>query len=241
LEATDLSIVQWWVDASFAVHPDMKGQTGATMSLGRGAVYSSSTRQKINTRSSTEAELVGVEEAMTGIVWTRYFLEAQGFEIRDNVVYQDNQSAILLEKNGTASSGKRTRHVNIRYFFVKDRIDNGEVRVEYCPTEEMLADIFTKPLQGALFRKFRDRLLNVQGDIRSSTSQECVGAQYFQHESIESKINMDGADQQDSGLDVLKLNEVADDEWKIVKNRKRRATRMGTDERSRGAHTQLRI
>jgi hypothetical protein len=133
------------------------------------------------------------------------------------VVYQDNQSAMLLEKNGTASSGKRTRHINIRYYFVKDRIDNGELRVEYCPTEEMLADIFTKPLQGALFRKFRDRLLNInQDNIRSTPSQECVEAQYFQHQSIESKNELD------TYADRLKLNEVADDEWKIVKSRKRR-------------------
>jgi Reverse transcriptase (RNA-dependent DNA polymerase) len=224
LEVDDISTIKWWVDAAFAVHPDMRGQTGATMSLGKGAVYSSSTRQKINTRSSTEAELVGVEEAMTGIVWTRNFLESQGVNVHDNVVYQDNQSAMLLEKNGTASSGKRTRHINIRYYFVKDRIDSGELRVEYCPTEDMLADIFTKPLQGALFRKFRDQLLNVKHvDIRSTSSQECVETQYFQCQSAESNTLID---QSGMDADILKMNEVADDGWKIVKNKKRKATRM---------------
>ena len=78
-------------------------------------------------------------------------MEAQGYHVKDTIVYQDNQSAILLEKNGRASSGKRTRHINIRYFFVTDRVANGEVTIEYCPTKEMLADYFTKPLQGAQF------------------------------------------------------------------------------------------
>ena len=79
----------------------------------------------------------------------------------DNVVHQDNQSAILLERNGRASSGRRTRHIDIRYFFASDRIAQGELRVEYCPTGDMVADFFTKPLQGSLFKKFRALILNL--------------------------------------------------------------------------------
>jgi len=75
------------------------------MSLGKGGIYSSSTRQKINTKSSTEAELVGVSDALNMVIWTKNFLSDQGFQVTDNVVYQDNQSAILLEANGRASSG----------------------------------------------------------------------------------------------------------------------------------------
>ena len=88
------------------------------------------------------------------------FLHAQGYEIEENVVYQDNQSAILLEKNGKFSSSKRTKHVDMRYFFITDRIEKKEVSVEYCPTEDMIGDFFTKPLQGSLFRKFRALILN---------------------------------------------------------------------------------
>jgi hypothetical protein len=86
------------------------------MTLGKGAVYSTSTKQKINTKSSTEAELVGVNDAMPLVMWTQNFLEGQGYDVQDNVVYQDNQSAILLENNGRASSGRCTRHINIRFF-----------------------------------------------------------------------------------------------------------------------------
>ena len=103
---------------------------------------------------------------MAQVIWTQNFLEAQGYTVEDNVALQDNQSAMLLEKNGKRSSSKRTHHINIRYFFVTDRIASKEMTVEYCPTGEMNGDFFTKPLQGALFRKFRDRVLNVtKGDL----------------------------------------------------------------------------
>jgi hypothetical protein len=105
------------VDASFAVHPDMKSHTGGVMSLSSGTIYGTSTRQKLNTKSSTEAELVGVNNVMLQVLWTRYFLEAQGYGVKDSIIHQDNQSSILLEKQGRASSSKRTRHINIRYFF----------------------------------------------------------------------------------------------------------------------------
>jgi hypothetical protein len=100
----------------------------------------------------------------------------------------------------------------------------------------MLADIFTKPLQGALFRKFRDRLLNIKHSrIQSSSpSQECVVTQYFQHQSIESNMKNKGAD-------ILKMDEVAEDGWKVVESKKRRAKRMNAIEKSRRAHTRLRI
>ena len=93
-----------------AVHPDMRGHTGTTMSLGKGSIFSKSTKQKINTTSSTEAELVGTYECMLEILWTKYFLEAQEYSTEQTVVYQDNKSAILLEKNGKMSSSKRTTH-----------------------------------------------------------------------------------------------------------------------------------
>ena len=161
LEAVDINVIKWYVDASFAVHPDMKSHTGGSMTLGKGAVYGTSTRQKINTKSSTEAELVGVNDLMPQILWTRYFLEAQGYEINESIIqHQDNKSTILLAENGKASSGRRTRHINIRYFFVKDRVASGEVKIEYCPTDSMMADFFTKPLQGALLKKMRDQIMN---------------------------------------------------------------------------------
>jgi hypothetical protein len=88
----------------------------------KGAAYGLSAKQKINTKSSCETELVGVEDALPTDLWTLLFLKAQWFALTENVIYQDNQSTILLEKNGTKSSGKRTRHLDIRIFFVTDRV-----------------------------------------------------------------------------------------------------------------------
>ena len=131
------------------------------MSLGKGSIVSMAKKQKLNTKSSTEAEVVGVDDAMPQVLWTRYFLMAQGHGVTDNIVYQDNKSAMLLEKNGMASSSKRTRHLNIRFFFVKDRVDSGEISIEYCPTDEMVGDYFTKPVQG---RKFLDLRRIIMGE-----------------------------------------------------------------------------
>ena len=77
---------------------------------------------------------------------------SQGYPLKKNVLYQDKMSAMKLERNGQNSCTGNSRHVNIRYFFVIDRIAKGELDLDYCPIEEMLADYFTKPLQGALFR-----------------------------------------------------------------------------------------
>jgi hypothetical protein len=76
LEGDCACIIKWWVDVSFAVHPDMKSHTGGATTLGKCAVYGTSMQPKLNKRSSTEAELVGINDVMPQILWTRYFLEA---------------------------------------------------------------------------------------------------------------------------------------------------------------------
>ena len=87
------------------------------------------------------------------------FLSVQGYLIKDNILYQDNKSTILMLKNGRSSCIGNSRHANIRYFFVKDRVDKQDVKVEYCPTLQMLADFVTKHLQGHLYRKFIDVII----------------------------------------------------------------------------------
>ena len=131
------------------------------MTLGKVGVYSKSTRQKLNTKSSTESDLVGSENLMPQVPWMQYFMEAQGYGINYNVMYQDNQSTIWMENNRRGSSGKRKRHIAITYFFIAYRISNKELRVDYCPTGDMVADFFTKLLQGSLFRRLRDIILNI--------------------------------------------------------------------------------
>ena len=166
LSADGSSILKWHVDGAHAVHPDGKGHTGGMLTLGEGGAYNTSVKQKLNTCSSTETELVGADDLMPQIIWTNYFLEGQGYKSRDTIVYQDNKSTMLLEKNGKISLSKRTKHINNRYFFVKDRQDRGEVKIVYCPTDEMIADFFTKPLQGYKFLKFHKLIMNLKEDVK---------------------------------------------------------------------------
>ena len=132
------------------------------MSLGNGIICSMSTKQKVNTRSSTEAELVGVDDVISKVLWTKLFIEAQGHKVTTNVIYRDNTSSMKLEENGKASSGKQTRHFNIKYFYITDLIDRKEVQIEYCPTNAMIADYMTKPLVGAKFVKFCSHIMNMK-------------------------------------------------------------------------------
>ena len=127
--------------------------------MGGGAIQSMSRKQKLNTRSSTEAELVGADDAATQILWTKVFLEGQGYPIDQNILFQDNKSTILLLENGKKSSGKRTRALNIRYFFLTDQIEKGNLTVEYCPTLAMTGDFMSKPLQGKLFKTHCDKIM----------------------------------------------------------------------------------
>ena len=118
LRASDEGIVRWWVDASYAVHEDMKGHTGATLSLGKGVIYSGSWKQRLVSRSSTESELIGVYDVLPQVLWMKQFLEEQGRLDTTTVVYQDNTSSILLARNSRSSSTKHTKHMHIRYFYV---------------------------------------------------------------------------------------------------------------------------
>jgi len=95
-------------------------------SFGIGAVHARSKSSKINVKSSTESELVSTSEYQPHTLWLRHFMIGQGYEVRDNVVYQDNKSAILMEINGRNSCTGNSKHINIRNFWVKDRVDNKE-------------------------------------------------------------------------------------------------------------------
>ena len=87
-------------------------------------------------------------------------MQEQGYNT-NIVLHQDNTSAIQLEKNGKASSHKRTRHINIRYFFIKDLVDKKQVTIKYCPTDQMEADYMSKPLQGIPFDNMRNKLMGM--------------------------------------------------------------------------------
>ena len=157
----------------------MRSHTGGVISFGTGGVVCKSSKQKLNTKSSTEAELIGASDYLPNSIWVKFFMEAQGHQILESWFEQDNQSTIRLELNGCSSCGPKLRHIDIRYFFIKDRTTDT-IKIQHCPTLEMLADFFTKPLQGALFCKFRDVILGYKhvdtlSDLLDTAAQEHVG------------------------------------------------------------------
>ncbi len=85
-----------------------------------------------------------------------------------SLLYQDNMSAILLETNGKVSSSKRTKNIKVKYFFIKDKVDQGEITIEHCPTEQMWTDINTKPKQGLVFRVFHGHVMGIPADYKDS-------------------------------------------------------------------------
>ena len=116
LNVNNMNVVHWWVDSSYGIHRDLKGQTGASISIGKGCVTNMLKKKKVNTTSSTISELVGVHKSTPQVLWTKSFLRNQWFKIDDATLYQDNKSAMLLEKNGRASTSIRKKHIDILYF-----------------------------------------------------------------------------------------------------------------------------
>ena len=122
------------------------------------AIASGSNKQKLNTRSSTESEVVARDDFLPKMLWTNKFMAAQKYPI-SSTLFQDNQSAMILETKGRAALGKRSRAIDVRFFAIKDSVDKKDLEIEYCPTDLMIGDFFTKPLQGAKFLYFRNLIL----------------------------------------------------------------------------------
>ena len=100
--------MQYFVVTSYAVHSDMRSHMGGAISWGTGVLLTKCSKQKLNTKSSTEAEVVGVSDSLPNAIWTWMFLEAQGYPVHMNILYQDNQSAMKIEINGKLSCGQKS-------------------------------------------------------------------------------------------------------------------------------------
>ena len=111
-----------WVDASYATHNDMRIHTGGCMSFGIGVLMPKSLKHKLNTKSSTESEVVGASDYLPNVIWTELFLKHQGILLQTSKFYQDNQSAMKLEINGKRSCGPGSRHIDIKYFFYEKQV-----------------------------------------------------------------------------------------------------------------------
>jgi hypothetical protein len=153
-----------YIDGSHAVHSNCKGHSGLFLTQGKGAMINVSKKLGLVTNSSTETEIVATGERLPKCTWFRYFRIAQGEPIVEDLLMQDNKSSMLLQKNGLFSVGKGSKHIHIRYFFATDKIEKKELKLIYCPTDKMIADYSTKPLQGAKFIEFRDQMQGIRAE-----------------------------------------------------------------------------
>ncbi len=103
---------------------------------------------------------MALDDALPMILWCFYFIEAKGYTVEQNIVFQDNQLAMRLAINGSMSSLSCTKHIKARYYFVKDKVEEGEFDIKYCLTKKMQSDILNHPKQGSPFRKERAMLMN---------------------------------------------------------------------------------
>jgi hypothetical protein len=174
ISCNSLDKLTWYIDGSYAIHEDMKGHSGAVLMIGDSTVLSRSNKQKVNIRSSTEAELIAVDDTLPTVQRAKSFMMDQGYDL-ETVIKEDNKSTMLLMKNGLLSAGKRTKHLDIRYFYVKDLLERGIISIEHCATEDMVADFFTKPLQGKRFQILRDIILNRTSEASPSQYRSVLG------------------------------------------------------------------
>ena len=161
----DVSVFAY-VDASYASHADAKGHAGIFVTMGKGPIFVKSAKHKIVSKSSTEAEFISMASAVSEVVWIRDFLQLQGYDMGPALVYQDNQSAMILASRAKTSS-ERTKHISVRYFFIHERIANGEISLQYIRTADMIADVLTKPLTGDTFHRLAALMLNYGSDVNA--------------------------------------------------------------------------
>ena len=131
-----------------------RSTTGFVFAIGGTAVSWLSKQQPVVALSSCEAEYIALSAAVQELLWLNRLLCELGFkDLVGTVIYEDNQGAIALAKNPVGH--KRTKHIDTRYHFIREKVDCGELRLQYCPTQDMTADVFTKGLSINKFAKFR--------------------------------------------------------------------------------------
>ena len=134
-----------YVDANWGNDAETRrSRTGFIIKLANGSVEYSSKLQQCVTLSSAESEYVALSSAIAATLGIKNTLQEVGFNVATPVVYEDNQSCIAIANN--AHSNARTKHIDLRYHFSREKVANGEIDLHYVKSESNIADMFTKPL-----------------------------------------------------------------------------------------------
>jgi hypothetical protein len=149
------------MDAAFAVHGNRVSHSGIHFTLGKygNTILCKSLKQKTVATSSTEAELICIFDGLDYLIWVRNVLEFLGYKQNTTTIYQDNTSTITMAYMGRGSSGSRTRHIDIKYFYVKQFLDSKAMEIDHLGRDNMSADFFASPRQGTVFRRFRGLIM----------------------------------------------------------------------------------
>ena len=146
-------------DASHVSHMDGSGHGGIIIMLNNCLVYARSWKINFITRSSSETELVVLEEASAFAVWIRLLLDELQVKLKPITIFQDNMSTIIMATKG--GSFKRTKHLLCKHSYVRERIANKEIVLKHLPTKKMVADMLTKPVSFKQLNKFLN-ISNIQ-------------------------------------------------------------------------------
>lgn len=153
----------YWVDAAYGLHHDTRGHGGIMVTFGyaNAPVFAKSSKLKLHTRSSTETELVTLDEGFMHLLWFRQIIEFMGYKQHSAIMYQDNKSTIIVCESGHSKNGK-LKHMAIRYYFIHGQLERNIAALRYCKSSDMVADLLTKPLAAPQFKALRARMLSTQ-------------------------------------------------------------------------------
>ena len=162
---TDLKLYAYF-DASWACHSDLKGHTGIVITLGHNGfpLIVKSKKQKVVSRSSTEAELIAMFEGLDYLLYMNRLAGFLGIQHSNDpiTIYQDNTSAITLAYMGKTASGSNSKFMDLKYFWIKDYLETKMFKLGYLPTDAMIADFFASPRIGSHFRTMRDIMMGYE-------------------------------------------------------------------------------
>ncbi len=128
-----------------------------TFAGGQSPISWRSQQQTIVSLSSTEAEYIALSACVQEALYLKHLVSELGIpQHLPMTIHEDNQSTIKLVKNPEGHG--RTKHIDVRHFFVQDNYERGIILLEYCPTQQQIADVFTKALPAPQFRQLRDKL-----------------------------------------------------------------------------------
>jgi hypothetical protein len=196
-----------YIDASYAVHSDLKSHSGVMFSIGTGPIYVSSTKQSCVSKSSTEAELIAFTDYIGEAMSTRNILEDITRMPVKLIVYQDNQAVLSILKNGVLGGKSKTasKHVKVRVAWIKERVDAGDFETRYCPTNEMKSDGLTKPKGTEDHVIFRNNLGMFSNDIPKERAVH-FGKVSVMEGVIEGKGETEQEQEHDSNDSILRIS-----------------------------------